>query len=261
MQVILQGGSMKRYLYESFETDFFDDGKPHELPEDYEYIRDDFLSKCRAALTYSLAVAFGTIYCRLFLHMKIKGAYKLRKHKGGFILYGNHTQPVGDVVIPAVCCFPKRIYTVVSPANFDIPVIGRVLRPLGALPLASTLGGMREFGRALEKRVKKHPIIIYPEAHVWPYYTKIRPFGEGAFKYPDKLGAAAYSMTTTYQKRKLGKKPKMTVYIDGPFYGEGKNAKERAICLCDAIYAEMTEKSKNSNYCYIEYCKTKKTDF
>ena len=89
--------------------------------------------------------------------------------------------------------------------------------------------------------------MIYPEAHVWPYYTKIRPFISASFKYPTKLDAPSFSMTTTYQKRKRGKRPKMVVYIDGPF--SGSDSRE----LCEAVKAKMEERSKLSNNEYIEY--------
>lgn len=243
----------KTYSYKSLSDDFFEDGKEHRLPKDYRYIKTGFGFKIKSAVVYSLAVLFGAVYCRLFLHMRMKGAKKIRRYRGGFIVYANHTQPVGDVVIPALVCFPKRIYTVVSPANLDIPVIGKILHPLGALPLPSSLGGMKAFTEAFGKRVEKHPIIIYPEAHVWPYYTGIRPFSDGAFKYPDKYNVPAFVMTMTYQKRRYGKKPKSTVYVNGPFYSKGDTAKARAGSLHDSVYSQMKEFSKNSNYEYIKY--------
>lgn len=244
----------KVYTYSALDDDFFDDGKPHELPKGYKWIKTDFFSKLKSVLVYSLAVAFGTVYCRIVLHMRIKGAKALRKCKTGFFLYGNHTQPVGDVFIPALCCFPKRIYTVVSPANFDIPVIGKILFPLGALPIPNSLKDMREFGSALEQRVNEnHPVIIYPEAHVWPYYTGIRQFSAVSFKYPEKYGVPTFCMTTTYQKRKLSKKPKMTVYINGPFWGCGDNLRARAENLRDVVYDCMIKNSQTSNCEYIKY--------
>lgn len=244
----------KSYIYKSFEDDFFDDGKPHKLKADYVWIKSDMLSKIKSSVVYFLAVVFGTFYCRLFLHMKIKNAGTLRKCKTGFILYGNHTQPVGDVFTPALVCFPKRIYTVVSPANFDLPIIGKILSPLGALPIPDSINAMREFGEAIEQRLKEnHPIIIYPEAHVWPYYTGIRPFPSVSFKYADKYGVPVFAMTVTYQKRKFGKKPKMTVYIDGPFYSSGKTAKEKAENLKNTVLNCMTENSKKSNCEYVKY--------
>lgn len=244
----------KVYTYTDFNDDFFDDGKPHELPKNYKWIKTDLISKIKSCLVYSLAVLFGTIYCRLFLHIRIKNAKVLRNCKTGFFLYGNHTQPVGDVFIPALCCFPKRIYTVVSPANFDIPVIGKFLRPLGALPISNSIKEMKDYNSAIAQRIKEnHPIIIYPEAHVWPYYKGIRPFTSVSFKYPEKYNVPAFAMTTTYQKRKFGKKPKMTVYINGPFSGNGNTAKNKAENLRNMVFNCMQENSKQSNYEYIKY--------
>lgn len=244
--------------YTDFSDDFFQTDREYKLKKGYKWIRTDLLSRFLSALIYSLAVIFANIYCRLFLHVSIKGAKALRKEKGGFFLYGNHTQPIGDVFNPALACFPKRIYTVVSAANMYLPVIGKILPYLGALPLPDTLGGMKEFTAAIEKRVKDgHPIIIYPEAHLWEYYTDIRPFTASAFKYPVNLGLPVYCMTTTYQRRKFGKKPKITVFIDGPFQGESENKKQRAAELCDAVYTKMKERSHQSNYSYITYIKRK----
>lgn len=247
----------REYHYSSFEDDFFDDGNEHILPKDYVYIKNSFLSRAVSCLVYALAVAFGTVYCRLFLHLKIVGRDNLRKHKGSFVLYGNHTQPLGDVFIPALVCFPRRIYTVASAANLDLPVIGKILRPLGALPLPSTVDGMKNFGKAIKARSNNHPIVIYPEAHVWPYYTEIRPFSEASFKYPEKLGLPMFTMTTTYQKKRLGRKPKTVVYIDGPVYGKGNSAKEKAQYLHDAAYNSMVKRSRQSDAEYVRYVEDK----
>lgn len=245
--------------YNSFSDDFFQVGEEYKLPEDYKWIRNDIKFKLLSGLIYSLAIIFSNIYCRLFLHVRIKGAKKVRQQKGGFFLYGNHTQPIGDVFNPALVCFPKRIYTVVSAANMYLPVIGKILPCLGAIPIPDTLSGMKKFTAAIEQRIKSgHPIIIYPEAHLWEYYTDIRPFAETSFKYPVNLEVPVYCMTTTYQKRKLGKKPKITVYIDGPFQADDAQKKQRAVNLRDAVYAQMRERAKSSNCNYISYVQNQK---
>lgn len=243
--------------YESFDTDFFENGEKYILPENYKWIRNDILSKILSAVIYGLALIFSNIYCRIFLHVKIKGAQKLKAIKNsGFFFYGNHTQPIGDVFNPALACFPKRIYTVVSSANFALPVIGKILPFLGALPIPETLGGMKEFNRAIEYRInEKHPIIIYPEAHVWEYYTDIRPFSETSFKFPVKLNVPTFCFTATYQKRRFFKKPQITIYVDGPFEAVGDTAKIKAQNLRDSVYEAMKKRSSENNYSYIEYRK------
>ena len=170
-------------------------------------------------------------------------------------MYGNHTQPIGDVFDPALICFPKRIYTVVGAANMDLPFIGRILPFLGALPIPDTLSGMKKFQNAIEYRVVSgHPVIIYPEAHVWSYYTGIRKFGPTSFKYPVNLDVPVFCMTATYKKRKFFKKPKINIYIDGPFAAEGSK-KERAEKLCADVYECMTRRSLESDCKYINYIK------
>ena len=240
--------------FKSFDEDFYQSGKKYTLEKDYEYIKKGFANKVISSIVYIIALIFSSVYCRLFLHVRFVGNEKLRKEKGAFFLYGNHTQPIGDVFNPALACFPKRIYTVVSPANLHLPVIGKLIRPLGGLPLPNTVSGMKELNRVIEQKVREgHPIVIYPEGHLWDYYTKIRPFKEGAFAYPAKLDVPVYCFTTTYQKRKLGKKPRITVYIEGPFVSNAKGKREKARDLCDKVYERMELCSRFSNYRYIKY--------
>lgn len=245
----------KTRYYSSFADDFEESAEQNfKLPENYKWVRRDILSRFLSGLIYGLAIIFGGAYCRFFLHMKVKGRKNIKGMKGDFYIFGNHTQPVGDVFIPAICVLPKRIYTVVSTANYGIPVIGKILPYLGALPIANTLHGMKELNKAMEQRLtKKHPIVIYPEAHVWEYYTGIRPFPDTAFKFPVKFGKPSFAMTVTYRKAKHFKRPIMEVFLDGPFYPQGDTAKEKTVNLHAQVYAAMQQRSKNSNTEYVKY--------
>lgn len=247
-----------RYYYK-FTDDFEETANQNfELPSDYKWVKTDFLSKFLSILIYSLAILFSSIYCPLFLHMRVKGRKKLKGIKGGFFIYGNHTQPLGDVFIPALTVFPRRIYTVVSPANYGIPVIGKILPYLGAVPIVDSIKGFKELSNAMKTRLdKSHPVVIYPEAHVWEYCTWIRPYPSTSFKFPVKFEVPTYAMTVTYKKSKLYKKPKMTVYLDGPFYAEGNTAKEKAENLHQKVYSTMVNRSKESDFEYIKYRKVK----
>ena len=245
----------KTRYYASFADDFEQSADQNfKLPENYKWVRTDIVSKFLSGLIYGLAVIFGGAYCRFFLHMKVKGRKNLRGVKGGFFIYGTHTQPIGDVFIPALCVLPKRIYTVVSTANYGIPVIGKLLPYLGALPIVNTLHGVKELNKAMEQRLnKKHPIVIYPEAHVWEYYTGIRPFPDTSFKFPVKFDRPSFAMTVTYRKAKFFKRPLMEVFIDGPFYPQGDTVKEKTVSLHSQIYSVMQKCSENSNENFIIY--------
>lgn len=243
--------------YSSYEDDFEESvNQNYALSESYEWIKNGILSKLLSGLVYGTAVVLGGAYCKWFLHMKVKGRRKLKGLKGDFFIYGNHTQPVGDVFIPALCVLPKRIYTVVSTANYGIPFIGKILPYLGALPVVGSLHGIKELNKAIEERINKnHPIVIYPEAHVWEYYTEIRPFPETSFKYPAKLNKPVIAMTVTYKKSKMFRRPIMEVYLDGPYYAKEESVKERTKNLHDRVYDVMKKRSKNSNVEYIQYRK------
>ncbi len=241
--------------YNSFTDDFeHTANEDFKLPEDYKWVPNGFLKRCLSALIYFIAFLFSSVYCKFFLHMKIIGKRNFKKVKSGYFIYGNHTQPFGDVFIPALCALPKRIYTVVSTANYGIPIIGKILPYLGAVPIVNSLYGIKELNKAIEYRLKNgHPIAIFPEAHVWEYYTKIRPFSEASFKFPAKFDYPAFAMTVTYKKSKYFKKPKMEIFIDGPFYPNGNSLKEKAEKLNKEIYSIMVSRSNNSNFEYIKY--------
>ncbi|MBQ8539360.1 MAG: 1-acyl-sn-glycerol-3-phosphate acyltransferase [Ruminococcus sp.] len=245
--------------YKEFTDDFEETANQNfELDSNYKWVRTDFKSKVLSFLIYSFALLFSSIYCPLFLHMRVKGRKNLKGIKGGFFIYGNHTQPFGDVFIPALTVFPRRIYTVVSPANYGIPVIGNILPYLGALPIVDSIKGFKELSVAMKQRLEKsHPIVIYPEAHVWEYCTTIRPFPDTSFKFPVKFEVPVFAMTVTYKKSRFYKKPKMTVYLDGPFYGEGNTAKEKVKNLHQKVYSTMVNRSQESNFEYIKYRKLK----
>ena len=68
-----------------------------------------------------------------------------------------------------------------------------------------------------------------------------------------KFDKPAFAMTVTYQESKLHRRPNMTVYLDGPFYGTGENAKQKEASLHDAVHHAMVERSKASNCAYIRY--------
>lgn len=96
--------------------------------------------------------------------------------------------------------------------------------------------------------------MIYPEAHVWPYYTKIRPFGEAAFTYPVIENTPVYSFTVTYHKKRI--RTKMICYVDGPFYPKNNlSQKEASKALRNEVYEAMVRRSKKNTYEKIKYVK------
>ena len=92
-------------------------------------------------------------------------------------MYGNHTQPFADTFIPSRINYPKRNFFIVNPENVSMKFLGNIVQMLGAIPIPTTTKAMPNFLDSINKKIdKNYSITIYPEAHIWPYYTKIRPF-------------------------------------------------------------------------------------
>lgn len=244
-------------LYRSFTDDFVESkNQSYRLPENYAWTHENLPYRIFSKCLYLLAVLFAFLYCRFGLHVKIENRPVLKQYtKSGCFVYGNHTQPVGDAFIPIRIFAPRHCYVGVSPANLGIPVLGPLLPMLGALPLPHTIGGIKKFRDAVRIRsTGQDCVVFYPEAHVWPWYTGIRPFPAASFGFPVECRAPSFCMTTTYQKRKRGGKPGITVYLDGPFYPDGSlPRKEQKEKLRDRIYGCMVRRSQNSTYQYINY--------
>ena len=198
------------------------------LPEGYEFIPKNPFVRMYSSILFRGFKLFGQYYERGYWQTKFYGREKLKQAKGkGYVIYANHTNPFHDVFGPALAA-DRRIFTIISPVNLKIPGIGKFLPMIGGLPLGKTADEKKAFNEAVDKRLKqKKVLVIYPEAHVWPYTTKIRKFpaGDKSFKYATRNNLPIFTMTTTYHKRKNNKRgelPRMDVYIDGPFWPDAK---------------------------------------
>ena len=177
----------------------------------------------------------------------------------GYFMFGNHTQDIGDALIPNMIEKMKDKYIIVNPANLNVPIVGRVVSSLGALPLPDTLTANKNFQSALEKRIDEGAaIVIYPEAHIWPYFTGIRAFRDTSFSYPVKFNTPVFCFTNTYQARKFSKKPKIVTYVDGPFFPDTTlSPRASRQNLRNEIYEKMCERSALSTVNVIRYLKKK----
>ena len=230
------------------------------LPEGYEFIPKNPFVKLYSAALFRIFKLFGQYYERGYWQAKFYGREKLKKARGkGYVIYANHTNPFHDVFGPALAA-DRRIFTIISPVNLKIPGIGKVLPYIGGLPLGKTTEEKKAFNEAADERLKqKKVLVIYPEAHVWPYATKVRKFpaGDRSFKYAVRNNLPIFTMTTTYHKRKDKKRgdlPRMDVYIDGPFWPDAALSEdENRAKLAKEAYDSMVKYSKKSSYEYFQY--------
>lgn len=226
------------------------------LPSNYQILPVTLGKRCWNKIIRAMAFIFAWPYSRLFLHVKVIGREKLKAVKGGYFVYGNHTQPVGDVFTPLTIFSCWRFYALAAQANWGIPLIGKYLVRYGGLPVGQSKQQILKLLQAIKTVMtqKKCIIMIYPEAHVWPYYTKIRPFSAVSMHFPILCQAPCFTLTTTYHRSKFHVKPKIIIYVDGPFYPDPSlNKKAAKLKLHQQILAQLQNRAKLSNYNYIDY--------
>ena len=227
------------------------------VDKNFKYISKNPFWNLISFLIYRIILTpFAYFHCRKKFKYKIKNREVFKKHPHeGYFVYSNHTLEGGDAFFPSIANAPRKPYIVVHADNVSTKGTKNFIMMLGAIPIPTKLNGMPKFIETIKQRwAQGHPIYIYPEAHLWPYYTKIRPFEATSFRYPAELNSPVYASTTTFEKPKRGKAPKVTIYIDGPFYPDpALSVKENQQKLRDQVYAAMVERSKNSNYEVIKY--------
>lgn len=234
--------------------------EPRIIDENYKYVHKNPLwNLCSFVLQNILSVPIKILYAKIKFRIKYIGKEKIKPYKNeGYFIYGNHTQPFADTFIPSIPMYPKRNFLIVNPVNISLKGTGTLVEMLGAMPIPSNKSAMKNFLEAIKQKINKgYAITIYPEAHIWPYYTKIRPFKDVSFKYPVQLEKPAFCITNTYQSYgKNNKKIKIVSYIDGPFFPNKElTLKEQQKELRNKIYNCMDERSKNSNIEHIKYIK------
>ena len=257
---------MKTFYYtDELHDDFAGtDINTQKITGEYPYLTKNPVRKAFAWFFHHIIVTPAVfLYNQIGHGERIVGRKKLKPYrKTGYFLYGNHTRSGGDAFEPSLAAFPRKAYIIVGPDAVSIPGVRRIVQDLGALPLPSDTAAARNFHAALrELSGKGFPIAIYPEAHIWPYYTKIRPFPDGAFRYPAEFDKPMFTFTTTYKKRGFLPLQRATVYIDGPFFADpSKNARENRKMLRDQAYGIMTKRAEESTFVRYRYVKADPPD-
>ena len=234
--------------------------KKLDLPHNFKYIHTNPFYRFFEFIAYQvIARPFAFLFVKLVFLQKFNNKKLLKEaRKNGAYFYINHTQGPLDAYLPNILTPPKKNYIVVGREAFSIKGIGTIVQMMGGIPIGDNLKNKSEYFKCIKKRIEeKKTITIYPEAHIWDYYNKIRPFREEPFIFPIKYNAPVYAITNCYQKRKIGKFPKVVTYINGPFYpNDALASKDKLTDLRNKVYESMVENSNRySTYEYIKYIK------
>ncbi len=237
---------------------------PRAIDKNYVYDHTSLFKKFTRLFWYRIVffpIAF--LYVKFKFHHKVVNKKVIKPYKkGGYFLYGNHTQDIGDAFMPQQINRGKGKYIIVHPNNVSIPVLGKLTPSLGAIPLPGDMYAYKSFIKIIDKRIMQGKcVVIYPEAHIWPFYTRIRPFPDTSFQYPIKNSSPTFCFTNTYQKRRFSQKPKIVTYVDGPFFPDTDlPPKEARADLRNQVYECMCKRAECSDVEWIKYIKKETND-
>lgn len=249
------------YYTDALHDDFANaqiDRKP--VSPDFPLVINNIFWKIAEFIFYRIiATPLIFLISKIFFGLHIENRKAIKKiSKTGFYMYGNHTQGIMDAYTPSLISFPKHNHIVVSPETVSIPFVRILVQLMGGIPIPDGLKGKVALMKALPERIKqKRSVTIYPEAHIWPYYTGIRPFSDVSFTYPVNDNVPVIAFVTTYRKRKLfpNLAPLLTVKVSDPFYTDKSLDRiEARKKLRDDVYNFMCKETSNpDNYAYYEY--------
>jgi len=239
------------YYYDELNDDFANNGiETQPLPDDYEYYPKSLLYRISHPVINIILLILLMGVNAATDGYRVHNAKVLRKRKDrkkGYFVFANHTTWIGDAVIHPTMAFPKQVYTVVHPDAISIKGASTAIRMLGAMPKPASRRNFVRFIEASERMYNEgNPVVIYPEAHIWPKYNKIRPFPDVSFGIPARLGAPCYVKSTVYRKDKKGH-TYSEVYYDGPIYpDQSLSVKDAQKKLRDEVYAIMCDRTAAS---------------
>lgn len=188
------------------------------LKSGYKFIRSNHFANFFGNILYYV-IAVPILFTFSYLTgMRVKGRKNLKAaKKTGAFIYSNHVSVPDTYKMASSVCLGKRVNILGYTDSLSVPVLRAIVKQLGFLPLP--LGQDPENKAALVEAMryyihKKHQmVVIYPEAHIWPYYTEIRNFKVQTMKYPAIINAPVVPVVTCWRKVWWSKKPKQTIKI------------------------------------------------
>lgn len=232
------------------------------LPENFRYAHKDIFSRMFSFLLYwVIAVPVLFLPVKWIYGIKVRGKRNVRGlRKKGVFFYCNHTQIVDSMAVQLFVAGAKRTYIVADQDATSIPGIRYLVQLLGCIPVPDGPKQHKDFVDCIRYRIKqKRAISIFPEAHIWPYSTHIRPYTDASFVYPAELGAPVVPLCVTYRQRKFRKAaaPAMTIHVGRPIYPDKSlSLPERKAKLRKAVYEYMLDMSaEDENVEYVRYVK------
>lgn len=214
----------------------------------YKYINENFFCKFAHYFVRGLMFVFRRPIARFGVGGKVEGRENIKGINNAVVVV-NHVHPL-DCVLCMNALYNRHLYVTIGDFNNFDNALGGLLRAWGVLPLVSRMDAQKNFWRACSHLLKKRKtfVVVYPEASLWLYYEKVRPFMNGAFHMAVKNNVPVVPMFISFKKTgKFDKngveKRRACVSILKPIYPDPVlSEKENINNLREASYQTMAQK-------------------
>lgn len=195
---------------------------------------------------YLIALPILFILNCLVFGMKIRGRKNLRKVKGAVVVC-NHVHYL-DCAMAACAMVPKKMIFTSQKSNFEMPIVGWLLRQFEVEPIGDTAAEVKNFVKRSKAKLNSGGwICVYPEGALELYCEKLRAFRDGAFYLAAETKKPIVPVVICRRERKgiwkiIKRRPTFTVKILNPIY-PNKNMKKRK--SAEILQSEVFNLMKN----------------
>lgn len=220
------------------------------IDENYDFTPTHLFFKIPSTLLYYFAYYVLIVFNKIVFNFKIEGKENIEKIKSGKITISNHVHPM-DCTMAGISNFPNPVFFPTLKSNFGIPVVRHIIKLLNAIPIPDSISTKQKFIEAINTLLQNGKTVhFYPEGSLWPYYTEIRHFKDGAFKFAVQNNVPIIPMVYKFEQntgilKYIKNKPSIKLVILGPIYPNISLDKNVAVqTLKQDAYKKMKEEQQ-----------------
>lgn len=200
----------------------------------------------RVRFFYVAAWLFCRIVLTLYNRMTVYGLKEALRHRGPVIIAANHCSNLDPIVVG--CAYPRRLRYLAKSSLFEVPVLGLVIRWLGAIPAKreESAGAASALKTLLRLINSGESVLVFPEGQRSPT-GRLQPLEEGVGMLAAKTRCIVIpvfikgSYDALPRHRSLYKPSKITVFFGPPFKPERAAGSESSREIRKAVTKRLEE--------------------
>jgi 1,2-diacylglycerol 3-alpha-glucosyltransferase len=228
------------------------------IDETFNFVPESLLFRLFSRLVYLILLPLLSVFNWAVLGVRIQGRENLHSIKEGVVTVSNHIH-ILDCAMVGMCYFPKMCHFTSVQNIFETPVVRRLVRMLGGIPIPDSIRMLKPFSQAISRCLAQSKAVhFYPETALWPYYNHLRPFKAGAFHMAADNNVPVVPIVLTC-RRPTGPyllwriKPLISVQVLEPVYPDMDLDKwNRRNKLRDTVFRRMDAVIKGGESRYME---------